>query len=175
MYFPAYICFLFNQVSCGPKRMPPHLRFTHSTSHSHPCGTYCALILQRDNAIFSWKDGWLLLNFFNCLSKQCQDPGCATMHLSCFLLRSLDSTPQCRLPVYVALWYCYRTTCNGLNPWVFGKTLESIPTDSLIVLSHSNPLAGIQHSDDNPLCWLSACLHGLGFPNANSPCSSGSL
>jgi hypothetical protein len=41
--------------------MPPHLRFTHSTSHSHPCGTYCALILQRDNAIFSWKDGWLLL------------------------------------------------------------------------------------------------------------------
>jgi hypothetical protein len=63
MYFPAYICFLFNQVSCGLKRMPPHLRFTNSTSHSHPCGTYCALILQRDNAIFSWKDGWLLLNF----------------------------------------------------------------------------------------------------------------
>ncbi len=90
------------------------------------------------------------------------------MHLSCFLLRSLDRTPQCRLPVYVALWHFYRTTCNGLNPWVFGKTLESIPTDTLIVLSHSNPLAGIQHSDDSPLCWLSACLLGLHFCNANS-------
>lgn len=53
MYFLAYICFLFNQVSCGLKRMPPHLRFTHSTLHCHPCGTYCTLILQRDNAIFS--------------------------------------------------------------------------------------------------------------------------
>lgn len=71
--------------------------------------------------------------------------------VSCFLLRSLDTTPRCRLPVYDTLWYYYHTTCTETNPWDFGKSLTSIPTDSLIVLSHSTPLAGSHYSDDNPL------------------------